>query len=408
LQKFASALLAVPVLVVVYLVAILRRSLIARGVVAVGLGALIGLAILTVVRPTSTVASRPTEIVPLTQAAFQTMISTDVEVDAPMTIEFSTAMARESVASSISVDPPTPVRLTWDATSTALTIEPATYWRPGAYHTITVQPGVLAESGRPLTVPARAVFLTRGPSAVMLAAADVRGSRVATDTAFTVSIDGDIDEASLTTAATLDPPVELRLTAKTGADGVEQFTFTPVEALDGDTTYRFVIDGARDTDGLAIGMSALEVRTLVAPAVVRFRPKAAATGVDRDDDISVRFTRAMDRATTKAAVRVTVGGKRIDGKITFAQGDKVLVFDPAKRLPYSAKVTMTVDTTALSAQGTAAAGGAFVAADARTGALLWQFNTGLGWKAAPMTYAIDGTQYVAVAAGSTIMAFGLP
>jgi alcohol dehydrogenase (cytochrome c) len=55
-----------------------------------------------------------------------------------------------------------------------------------------------------------------------------------------------------------------------------------------------------------------------------------------------------------------------------------------------------------------AAGGAFVAADARTGTLLWQFNTGLGWKAAPMSYAIDGKQYVAVAAGATIMAFGLP
>jgi alcohol dehydrogenase (cytochrome c) len=55
-----------------------------------------------------------------------------------------------------------------------------------------------------------------------------------------------------------------------------------------------------------------------------------------------------------------------------------------------------------------AAGGAFVAADASSGALLWRFNTGLGWKAAPMSYAINGTQYVAVAAGSTIMAFGLP
>ncbi len=54
------------------------------------------------------------------------------------------------------------------------------------------------------------------------------------------------------------------------------------------------------------------------------------------------------------------------------------------------------------------AGGAFVAADARTGALLWRFNTNLGWKAAPMSYAIDGRQYVAVVAGSTVIAFGLP
>ena len=52
-------------------------------------------------------------------------------------------------------------------------------------------------------------------------------------------------------------------------------------------------------------------------------------------------------------------------------------------------------------------GGAFVAADAKTGALLWHFNTGQSWKAGPMTYAIDGTQYIGVAAGSTIMVFAL-
>ena len=54
-----------------------------------------------------------------------------------------------------------------------------------------------------------------------------------------------------------------------------------------------------------------------------------------------------------------------------------------------------------------AAGGAFVAADARTGALLWRYNTGLGWKAGPISYAIGGRQYVAVVAGSTVIAFGL-
>jgi PQQ-dependent dehydrogenase (methanol/ethanol family) len=54
-----------------------------------------------------------------------------------------------------------------------------------------------------------------------------------------------------------------------------------------------------------------------------------------------------------------------------------------------------------------AAGGALVAADARTGTLLWHFNTGQSWKSSPMTYAIDGRQYVGVAAGSMIMAFAL-
>ncbi|MGA2738691.1 MAG: PQQ-binding-like beta-propeller repeat protein [Bryobacteraceae bacterium] len=52
--------------------------------------------------------------------------------------------------------------------------------------------------------------------------------------------------------------------------------------------------------------------------------------------------------------------------------------------------------------------GAFAAVDAGTGAPLWhmQFNT--EWKASPMTYASQGKQYVAVAAGSNVIAFTLP
>ena len=51
--------------------------------------------------------------------------------------------------------------------------------------------------------------------------------------------------------------------------------------------------------------------------------------------------------------------------------------------------------------------GAFVAADAKNGKLLWHFNAGVSSKASPMTYSIDGTQYIAVAAGSAIIAFSV-
>jgi alcohol dehydrogenase (cytochrome c) len=50
---------------------------------------------------------------------------------------------------------------------------------------------------------------------------------------------------------------------------------------------------------------------------------------------------------------------------------------------------------------------AFIAADAANGKLLWHFNTGQNWKGGPMTYTVDGKQYIGVAAGSTILAFGL-
>jgi PQQ-dependent dehydrogenase (methanol/ethanol family) len=50
-------------------------------------------------------------------------------------------------------------------------------------------------------------------------------------------------------------------------------------------------------------------------------------------------------------------------------------------------------------------GGTFAAADAATGKTLWHFPTGQAWKASPMTYTVHGRQYVAIAAGGTILAF---
>ena len=51
--------------------------------------------------------------------------------------------------------------------------------------------------------------------------------------------------------------------------------------------------------------------------------------------------------------------------------------------------------------------GAFAAVDAENGRRLWSFQTSQLWKASPMTYVFDSQQYVAVASGSTIIAFGL-
>jgi alcohol dehydrogenase (cytochrome c) len=52
--------------------------------------------------------------------------------------------------------------------------------------------------------------------------------------------------------------------------------------------------------------------------------------------------------------------------------------------------------------------GTFAALDARTGAPLWHFDTNYRISASPISYAVDGHQYVAVAAGVNIIAFRLP
>jgi len=51
--------------------------------------------------------------------------------------------------------------------------------------------------------------------------------------------------------------------------------------------------------------------------------------------------------------------------------------------------------------------GYFQALDARTGKLLWKANLGGEIVAGPMTYAVDGKQYVAIAAGNNLFVFAL-
>ena len=53
-------------------------------------------------------------------------------------------------------------------------------------------------------------------------------------------------------------------------------------------------------------------------------------------------------------------------------------------------------------------GGGFAAADARTGRTLWHFETNQAWKASPMTYMMNGRQYIAIASGGNILSFALP
>jgi alcohol dehydrogenase (cytochrome c) len=51
--------------------------------------------------------------------------------------------------------------------------------------------------------------------------------------------------------------------------------------------------------------------------------------------------------------------------------------------------------------------GYFLALDARTGAVLWKGSVGGTIAAAPITYALEGKQYVAIAAGHALFVYGL-
>ena len=349
MHKAAVAVLAVPILGAVYVGALVRRSIVSRIGLAIAVGGLLGVGVIGAGSPTTTSARPPTPIVPLTQAAFRTTVVTGHNLTAPVAIEFTTPMDADSVASAVTVDPPTPVDLAWDTGGRTLTISPRAHWLPGAFYTVSVQAGALAGTGQPLARPARAAFLTREATTGHLAATDPVGSRVAVDTGFSVTFARPVDPATLSGAVTFDPPVAGTLQSAGTPVDLATYTFRPSEPLAAGKTYRVTVSGVVDQEGIALAPVSMAVRTTNPPGVVRFRPQASATDTPRDAAISVRFTEAMDRRSTAKAFSVEIHGKSVKGTVSWAEGNTVLVFKPAAALPYGTPVVAKVNHTAKSA-----------------------------------------------------------
>ena len=127
----------------------------------IGLAIIVGAGAIAANGVASITATQPSSPVPLTRAAFSPVVTTGLSLDEPLTVNFSTPMDEDSVAASLRVQPAQDVDLAWDAGHQTLTIRPADAWRPDTLHSVTVDPGALALTGRPMARPVRAAFLTR-------------------------------------------------------------------------------------------------------------------------------------------------------------------------------------------------------------------------------------------------------
>lgn len=353
MRKLAAVVLAAPVVASFYLPLLLRRAVVARVGIIVALAAIVAVAGFGYAAPPPTTATNPLPpVVPLPNEAFNSTIAAGTELDTPVTIDFSAPMDPTSVAAALDIEPDTPVRLAWNETATKVTITPRGRWTAGAYHTITVRPGALAASGQPMAVPARAVFFTRPATVARITPTAVEGERASVGTSFRIAFDHPVDIAAVRLALVTEPEIRGSLEVAPAEPGTSAYVFTPSEALAPGTAYTIRLAALRDASGATLEESpSIAVTTVDAPAVVRFRPVHGTSGVDRSAALSVRFSQSMDRATTAAAFVVTAGGKAIAGKMSFAEDDTVLVFQPSAPLPYGAQVEMLVKDTAISAAG---------------------------------------------------------
>ena len=357
MRKVAAAALAIPVLAILYLPVLARRPIAARLALVASVGIVVVVAALGLSRPTPTQAVPPAPpIQALADDAFQS-IGSATDLGAAIDITFSEAMDPRSVASALSVVPETAVRTSWNADGTVLTVTPVRHWFAGTYHTITVLPGALALTGRPMSSPVRAVFVTRPETTGRIDVTSRIGTVASIASGFRLTFDRPVAADAVRAALRIEPAVEGELVADSGRPGgiltvATAFTFIPAAALAPGTRYRVTLGSLVDTDGAAVAaVGPLTVRTSAAPTIVRFRPKDGTRDIDRRGAFSVRFSQAMDVRTTKAAFRVLVNGTPIAGAFRFAEGNTVLVFQPAKPLIAGARITVSVAATATSALG---------------------------------------------------------
>ena len=351
LRNLAATALSVPVVAALVLASAVRRSMASRIAIIVGLVALVGAGAVALA-PRDASARPATAATPIVEARLSAALRTNAQLTDAVTIDFSVPMDVASVAAAIRVDPPALVQLRWEYQSRRLVVSPVRPWSPGTFVTITVDAGALDRTGAMLATPARAAFVTRAAATAAIAATDTVEKRIRSDTAFRITFDRVMDMDSVRAALKVTPAIKGKVTAST-VDGRTIVTFTPAVLLEPDTAYvvRLVGD-VKDAEGaLVTELPRFAAKTIAAPTVVRFRPVTATKDVDRTAVLSVRFTEKMDRARTAKAFLVTAAGKRITGKITWAEGDSVLVFTPAKPLPYAAKVVLKVTTAARSQVG---------------------------------------------------------
>ncbi|MDG2336432.1 MAG: PQQ-dependent dehydrogenase, methanol/ethanol family [Gammaproteobacteria bacterium] len=109
--------------------------------------------------------------------------------------------------------------------------------------------------------------------------------------------------------------------------------------------------------------------------------------------------------------RFTGGGGRYNQPMD-AFHSSIRAINPATaqiewEFPIMPRSSAGITTTAGGIVFTGSADGYFFALDAATGAELWHISLGARVHAAPMTYAVDGKQFVTIASGNVVYTFGL-
>ena len=365
MRKIAAVAVAIPFLVYYYVSSVLRRDRVGEPgpkmsggpvqVLGVGMAVLLLVGGLLVGLPAKEVAGvAPPTFAPLAPQAVPQRASSTLPLDVAFQVQFTKPMSEASVESAVSILPHVNLKFQWDATAQVVSMAPDPFWQPHTSYTVQISGAATDQQGLGLSAPITTSFESGAPTSGEVVATQVGGDEVSPGTAFQLTFSRPVKLSTVVLRLGISPVVPLTIVGDDPTDAASQvFTVTPKTQLESDTDYVVVMaDGGTDSAGAALQtVAALRVHTMLAPAVIRFRPVDGGITYDTNQPISVRFTTAMDEKSTAAAFSVTVNGKAISGTKYWAEKDTVLVMTPRYSFKVGDKVVARV-TPAARAAGT--------------------------------------------------------
>ena len=153
--------------------------------------------------------------------------------------------------------------------------------------------------------------------------------------------------------------------------------------------------------GVGFGAGLSSIAAAAGPRSEREAARLAATEVPSAGELGLKpgstqdqtatLQAAIDEAANRGAPLLLPSGRFRTGRLQLR---------PGTRLIGTARTT-TLEFVGGQAFLTGEGDGTFAAFDSRTGERLWQFICGAGVNAPPVTYELDGVQYIVVAAGGS-------
>jgi|GEM_PF-6125061 len=329
--------------------------------------------------------------------------ATGVQPNARITVSFSQPMDRPATEAAFSMDPATAGTFSWDAGSGEMTFTPSANLVDKGTYNCTVTHLAAGLAGKPLDGNQDGILTNDSlddfswgfsvddwiPPTVVSVSPEDGASAVPISSRIVVGFSEPMDGPSVEAALSADPAI------RGGLSWNGTFlTLSPDAGLESDTEYTLAVAGsARDLSGLGLDGDGdgtgggrndsfnwsfrTAKRVIPPPRVEAVFPAANATGVPVGTEISVTFSKPMDRALSESAVTVNGSQAAPSGySLSWDAQNLTLTLRPSANLSFGSDHRVRVAGSAASADGAGLDGDRDGTAEgAGTDDFEWSFRT---------------------------------